>query len=197
MWLSHHPIDSCHVLNRGTSKKSHENFILQASEIVQKAREIVGHFHHSAEANHNLTCISAGINESETHLIQDNDTRWDSTHDLIGSVVTKFKSLKIYSLQYPGKIKEFNMFEEEFLVHCYGILSPFKWVTKMLQGDYPTMSIYYPCIDLLLKSMHPQGRSHQNQSGQVYLANLTEWSGLSGQPDRVVPYWENSSAKSG
>ena len=102
-----------------------------------------------------MKCISAGINESETHLIQDNDTRWDSTHDLIGSVVTKFKSLKIYSLQYPGKIKEFNMFEEEFLIHCYGILSPFKWVTKMLQGDYPTMSIYYPCINLLLKSMHP------------------------------------------
>ena len=145
----------CHIFNRGTSKNAHENFILHASEIVQKARKIVGHFHHSAEANHNLKCISAGINEPETDLIQDNETRWDSTHDLIGSVVTKFKSLKIYSLQYPRKIKEFDTFEEQFLAHCYGILSPFKWVTKMLQGDHPTMSIYYPCIKLLLKSMNP------------------------------------------
>ena len=47
------------------------------------------------------------------------------------------------------------MFEEEFWAHCYGILSPFNLVTKMLQGVYPTMSIYYPCINLLLKSMHP------------------------------------------
>ena len=34
----------CHVLNRGMSKKAHENFILQASEIVQKARKIVAIF---------------------------------------------------------------------------------------------------------------------------------------------------------
>ena len=105
-----HPIQltPCHIFNRVTSKNAHENFILHASEIVQKARKIVGLFHHSAEANHNLKCISAGINEPETDLIQDNETRWESTHDLIGSVVTKFKSLKIYSLQYLRKIQEFD-----------------------------------------------------------------------------------------
>lgn len=94
-------------------KNAHENFILHTSEIIHKARKIA-YFHHNAEANHNLNCISAGINESETDLVQDNDTRWDSTHELIGSVVTKYKSLKIYSLQYTGKIKEFKKFGEEF-----------------------------------------------------------------------------------
>ena len=38
-------------------------------------------------------------------------------------------------LQHHAKIKEFDAFEEEFLIHCHGILSPFKWVTKILQGD--------------------------------------------------------------
>ena len=48
--------------------------------------------------------------------------------------------------------------EEEFLIHCHGFLSPFKWVLKTLQGDYPTMSVYYHCMKLLLKSLefiHP------------------------------------------
>ena len=142
-----------HVLSRGISNHPHTKFISQANDIIQKARKIVGHFHHSAEANYNLVNISSAIDEPPIDLIQDNVTRWDSTHDLIGSVIKRFKSLKIYSLQHPGKISEFEKFEEEFLVHCYGVLSPFKWVTKILQGDYPTISIYYPAIKLLLKSL--------------------------------------------
>ena len=133
------------------------NFILEASEIFHKARTVVGHFHHSAEADKNLRDIAAGIAESQSMLIQDNDTRWDSTHDMIGSVINKFISLKIYSLKHPRKIKEFSSLEEEFLIHCHH-LSPFKWVTKTLQRDYPTMSLYYPCMKLLLKSLesiHP------------------------------------------
>ena len=43
--------------------------------------------------NYNLKIISAEPNETETDLIQGNVTRWDSTHDLIESVVAKFKSL--------------------------------------------------------------------------------------------------------
>ena len=40
----------------------------------------------------------------------------------------------------------------------------------MLQGDYPTMSIYYPCINLLLKSMHP--------SQSVFVKLLNDESGI-------------------
>ena len=65
---------------------------------------------------------------------QDNDTRWESTHDMVGSVINKF---------------EFSSIEEEFLIHCHDILFPFKWGTKTLQGDYPTMSLYYPYMTLL------------------------------------------------
>ena len=145
-----------HVLSRGISKHPHINFISQANDIIQKARKIVGHFHHSAEANHQLINISSGIDESPSDLVQDNDTRWDSTYDLIGSVIKKFKSFKIYSLQHPGRIQELAAIEEDFLIQCYGILSPFKWVTKILQGDYPTISVYYPSIKLLLKSLSPE-----------------------------------------
>ena len=76
-----------HVLSRGISKHPHINFIVHASDIIQKARKIVGHFHHCSEANYNLMKISSDIDEPRTDLIQDNDTRWDSTHDLIGSVI--------------------------------------------------------------------------------------------------------------
>ena len=88
--------------------------VLQVNETIQKARKIVGYFHHSAEANYNLERISPELNEPEKDPIQDNGTMWDSTHELIGSVVTKIKFLKIYSLQYSGKIKEVRYFEEEF-----------------------------------------------------------------------------------
>ena len=83
------------VLDRGSSNNPRTKLIREASEVIQKVRNIVGHFHHSAEAKENLREIAAEINESQSKLIQDNDTRWDSTNDMI-----------------------------------FGILSPFKWVTK-------------------------------------------------------------------
>ena len=74
------------MLDLGSSKNPRNNFILEASEIFRKSRTVVGHFHHSTEADKNLRDIAAGIDESQSMLIQDNNTRWDSTLDMIGSV---------------------------------------------------------------------------------------------------------------
>jgi hypothetical protein len=100
--------------------------------VISKARKIVSHFNHSSTSTAKLLEIAKDNNLRSTKLRRDNDTRWNSTHDMIGDVFTSARRLNIFDASCPGKIENLSSTEYELLAQIYWILDPFaEWMDAM------------------------------------------------------------------
>jgi hypothetical protein len=97
-----------------------------------------------------LTGISPQIK-----LIQDVSTRWNSTHDMLGSLIVNRSPINDV-LENDNKCQHLHITvqEKEKMIELKNLLEPFKELTKMLGGEnYVSSSIVIPTFCLLLNKV--------------------------------------------
>ena len=125
------------------------------SKLIAKCRHLVGSFRHSSILTSKLKERQITLNyENKTKLIQDVPTRWNSSYDMLESVLYNKEALQSLALEPENKIiKDYVPSETEFNIidEFCELLCPMKKLTVLLSGqNYCTISLLYPTIYKLL-----------------------------------------------
>ena len=114
----------------------------KADNLVSKGRLLVGYFHRSTAANHILTekqKIELHRPYQGHHLIQDCQTRWNSTYEMLARLIEQMPAIKAvaYSGEIPKDLRNllFTDDEIEFAKSLCGILKGFKSATTALSSE--------------------------------------------------------------
>ena len=129
-------------------------------DIIAVCRSIVGHFHQSSVASHNLKRIQNSLNVPEHKLKQDIVTRWNSTLYMFESVLEQKMALADYCVE-TGSIQQLTPHQLELMRRCVDILSPIEEITRSISSDLASISIVIPYIKILTKTLE----KNDNDSG--------------------------------
>lgn len=115
------------------------------SDIIRKNRQIVAHFKRSCPARQLLLQNQKQFNLPERKLIQDNNTRWNSTHDMLHLNTKQKQALSACALQasdFP------NLTPHEWILagKAIALLKPFKQVTVKFSAWASTTADIIPSI---------------------------------------------------
>ena len=117
-----------------------------------RCRKVIGHFNHSNLAKEALKNKQRQLNMSEKSLKQDVDTRWNSTYDMVGSVIENDEAISSV-LRTNSKYGHLLLSPDEVttLRSIYDVLEPWKKLTVLLSAEaYPTISLVAPSLHKLL-----------------------------------------------
>lgn len=127
----------------------------QFAKMISKCRRLVGSFRHSEAMQIKLKEKQNFLKyQNKTKLVQDINTRWNSTFDMLDSVLKNKDAIKLLALEPENKaIKDSVPTDVEFdmLNELCDLLFPLKNLTVMLSGQkYCTISFLFPTIYKLI-----------------------------------------------
>jgi hypothetical protein len=122
-------------------------------EVLDKARKLAGHYHHSSQAKAELLSASKIVMRRPKGLttIQDTPTRWWSTFSLVDRLLVLRKSLETLigvedGIYYPPALRLDNT-EWTILQISKNVLEPIRDAQESLEGEYyPTSSLIVPYL---------------------------------------------------
>ena len=130
------------------------------NDIIAVCRSIVGHFHRSSVASHNLKRIQDSLNIPQHKLKLDVATRWNSTLYMFESVLEQKMALAAYCTE-TGCIQQLTPHQLELMRKCVDILSPIEEITHSISADLASISIVIPYIRILTRTLE----KNENDSG--------------------------------
>lgn len=147
------------------------NLIVQSAltvenDLIEKVKNIVSHFRKSTVANNKLnTCqINNGVKDPKK-LIQDIQTRWNSTYYMINRFVELETAIRGTLGLLDNAPNALNSEEWIILQDMINVLKPFEEATKAISGkNYMTASLiivivqglFKVCNNLLKMNLHPR-----------------------------------------
>ena len=120
--------------------------------IVKKSRRIVTHFKHSEQASHHLADCQKSCDVPAHKLIQDVETRWNSTFLMLQRVSEQRKALRLYNVEH-GSITMLTTTELDLADRIIAILKPFYDATLEISRDDACISVVIPIVSLLLAKL--------------------------------------------
>ena len=124
-------------------------------EVLGRCRKLVSHFNHSSIAKEALKSKQKQLGQNVKSLKQDLDTRWNSTFDMIESVINNDEAVSSV-LRIDTKYCALLLSPQEIntLTDVKAVLMPWKKLTVMMSADkYPTLSLVAPSINHLLTKL--------------------------------------------
>ncbi|XP_065892448.1 zinc finger BED domain-containing protein 4-like [Dysidea avara] len=122
------------------------------ADITAVCKNIVGHFHRSSIASHNLTRIQQSLGIPQHKLKQEVATRWNSTLYMYQSVLEQKMTLAAYSAE-NGSIQQLSAHQLGLVKKCVDILSPIEEVTRSISAKLASISIVIPYIRVLTRTL--------------------------------------------
>ena len=118
---------------------------LKLTTLKKKCKDIVTFFHHSSKASEKLTDIQKQLEVPEKKLIQDVDTRWNSTYYMFERMIELHESVTT-TLCLSGKTEMCISVEElEIIKKAVEVLKPFESATVEMSGSkFVTVSKVIP-----------------------------------------------------
>ena len=116
--------------------------------VVKKARKIVTHFKHSEQACRHLVEHQQTVKAPEHSLLQDVETRWNSTYLMLERLVEQRQAINLFSVQ-RGGIESLSIAEWELAGRVVKILRPFYTATLEICADDACISLVIPLISNL------------------------------------------------
>lgn len=139
----------------------HDALFMQSSveSVVKKTRKIVSHFKHSEQACRHLAECQKSCDIPEHKLIQDVETRWNSTYLMLQRVCEQRKALNLYSVE-RGSITTLTNPEWELAERVVLLLKPFYEATLEICSDDACISIVIPLIAMLTGKLQSTTEDH-------------------------------------
>lgn len=129
---------------------------IEIKDLINKLWSIVGHFHESAVSQSNLEKEQIKCQLPKTKLVQDCIIRWNSTLDMMSSVLFNLYPIN-NALILNSKTENWRITlkEVEQMENIIQVLEPFKGDKEILGGDkYVTSSITGRVLKSLLTSLN-------------------------------------------
>ena len=132
----------------------HDALLTQTSVeiVVKKARKIVGHFKHSEQACRHLLEHQQTVKSPEHSLLQDVETRWNSTYLMLERLLEQRNAINLYSVQ-RGGIDSLSVSEWALSERVVKILKPFYAATLEISSDDASISILIPMVSNLINTL--------------------------------------------
>lgn len=131
-----------HLLNLVVKKSLKE---AELQELLFKVRKIVGHFRSSTSMTSKFEDAQRKDHNNSLQLIQEVQTRWNSTYMMIERVYNLRQYIEIVTLETQDKVlEEYQLSASEWktLSQVMQALKSFFQATQTLEGDkYPTLSL--------------------------------------------------------
>jgi len=149
-------------------------------DIIATGRSIVGHFRHSSKATERLQQIQASLNTEASpypqhRLIQDVQTRWNSTFYMLQRLREQKRAIGLYSQEHDISVlmpHQWNLIDKLLIT-----LTPFEQETKKASLATSTAGIIIPGVRMLSaflkKPAHPGDDFGIITMRQVMLQDLT------------------------
>lgn len=130
--------------------------------LVKKARKIVCHFKHSEQACRKLVICQKSCELPEHKLLQDIETRWNSTHVMLDRLCEQRKAVNLYCIEH-GNIDTLSASEWELAERIVTVLKPFYDATLEISSDKTCISVMIPMTTMLLSKLEirPEDRGLQ------------------------------------
>ena len=113
------------------------------NDILAIRRNIVGRFHRSSVASHNLKRIQESLSIPQHKLKLDITTRWNSTLYMFQSVLEQKMALAAYCAE-SGSIQQLTPYQLDLMKKCVDILSPIEEITHSILAYFASVSIVIP-----------------------------------------------------
>ncbi|XP_066585487.1 zinc finger BED domain-containing protein 4-like [Prorops nasuta] len=120
------------------------------TDIIAKSKRIFGHFGHSQLASEKLKCIQEQLQLPVKKLIQDVDTRWNSTYYLLERLLEQKQAINLYIIDKPD-ISDLTYHQWELINNILNLLKPFEEITKIVSQRDSCISEIIPFICTLRK----------------------------------------------
>ena len=121
-------------------------------DIIAICKSIVGHFHRSSVASHNLKRIQESLNIPQHKLKQNVQTRWNSTFYMLTSVQEQKMALAAYAAENSG-VQQLSSHQLDVMKRVIEILSPVEEITRSISADLAAISIVIPYIRILTRAL--------------------------------------------
>ena len=121
-------------------------------DIIAICKSIVGHFHRSSVASHNLKRIQESLNIPQHKLKQNVQTRWNSTFCMLTSVQEQKMALAAYAAENSG-VQQLSSHQLDVMKRVIEILSPVEEITRSISADLAAISIVIPYIRILTRAL--------------------------------------------
>lgn len=148
----HHPCVA-HTLNLTVKDGLGEN--KQLAIILQKCKNIVSHFKHSALSAEKLANMQTQMNTPQLKIKQDVATRWNSTYTMLQRLIEIKAPITAVMSSLPKAPQMLCADEWLAIEDCLPVLKPFDLMTKSLSGEkYVTLSTIIPLVRGLQYSLN-------------------------------------------
>ncbi|PAA75622.1 hypothetical protein BOX15_Mlig029382g14, partial [Macrostomum lignano] len=120
--------------------------------ILDKARSIVGHFHHSVTAQANLKTLQLQLKLPTHSLVQDVDTRWNSTLAMLRRINEQEEAFSVYRTRHrPIEILMDN--ESDVSKKAVKLLEIFEVFTLEVSRETASISCILPMVKVSLEHL--------------------------------------------
>ncbi|KAH7678440.1 zinc finger protein, partial [Aphelenchoides avenae] len=128
------------VRNSLYPKEGGKVMVTPITTLLALCRSIVTHFRHSHKASDILRQIQKQLNVVEHNLIQDVETRWDSTFFMIDRLLEQKAAINAYCVEHCRRLLLTNM-QWSSLIEMRDFLKPLKELNKVLCRDTSSISM--------------------------------------------------------
>lgn len=135
-----------HVLNLAAGKALSLGSV---ANVVGRCKRLVSHFHYSALSSQKLVAKQKLLALPQKKLIQSVETRWNSTYDMIMSVLEQQLPISAVLLEGGDKTKQLSLEynDVKLLEQLCLLLKPLKDVTVKISGQsYTTLTTIAPTM---------------------------------------------------
>lgn len=147
-----HVLCNAHNLHNAVS----HGFKLETVESLMKcARAIIGHFKHSPKQEEKLKNMQQLLGKEVTKLQQDVVTRWNSTFNMIDSMLKNEESIDsvlVDSKKHSDLLLAKSQWKQLRAFHEV-LVQPFQISEQMSGSSYPTMSLIWPLFTTLVGTL--------------------------------------------
>lgn len=117
-------------------------------DVMGVARKIVGHFSHSQLACDKLKVIQEQLNIPVKKLIQDVETRWNSSYYMLERLLEQKRAINLYIADNAG-LTDLTFSQWELVNNLVTLLKPFEEITKLASAEDSIISEVIPLVSTL------------------------------------------------
>lgn len=127
-------------------------------DVMGVARKIVGHFSHSQLACDKLKVIQEQLNIPVKKLIQDVETRWNSSYYMLERLLEQKRAINLYIADNAG-LTDLTFSQWELVNNLVTLLKPFEEITKLASAEDSIISEVIPLVSTLKAYLSQESQS--------------------------------------